>query len=145
MKKLFFGLLIIAAGAGAFFYFKNKKLTIAKSPDQKELILGKWKMNSIQTPEDSNSNFLVGIMGMIDSNLMKYEYEFTKDGNIHRSFGDSLTKDGSRYEWDSKDQLVWKDYPSDTTGETFKIVQLTEDSLKVETADSALILFTKLK
>lgn len=145
MKKLIFGLLIIAAGAGAFFYFKNKKLTIAKSPDQKEMILGKWKMNSIQTPVDSNSNFLVGIMGMVDSNLMKYYYEFTKDGSIHRSLGDSLTKDSSRYNWDDKDQLLWKEYPSDTTGETFKIVQLTEDSLKVETADSALILFTKLK
>jgi hypothetical protein len=145
MKKLFFGLLIIAAGAGAFFYFKNKKQIIAASPDQKELILGKWKMNSIQTPMDSSSSFMVGIMGMVDTNLMKYDYEFTKDGNIRRSLGDSLTKDSSRYEWNATDQLVWKDYPSDTTGELLKITRLTTDSLQLQSPDSAIIIFTKLK
>lgn len=145
MKKLFFGLLIAAAGAGAFFYIKNKKQIVEPSPDQKVLILGKWKMNSIQTPADSNSNILVGIMGMVDSNLMKYDYEFTKEGNIRRSLGDSLTKDSSRYEWDVKDQLVWKDYPSDSIGEALKIISISDDSLKVGTTDSAIILFTKVK
>jgi hypothetical protein len=32
MKKLFIGLLIIAAGAGAFFYLRSKQIKIADSP-----------------------------------------------------------------------------------------------------------------
>lgn len=32
MKKLFIGLLIIAAGAGVFFYLRSKQIKIADSP-----------------------------------------------------------------------------------------------------------------
>ena len=145
MKKLFFGLLILAAGAVAFFSLQNKKQIIQQFPDQKELILGEWKMNSIEAPSDSNSHFFVGIMGMIDTNLMNYEYRFTKEGVVYRSLGDSVLKDSSLYHWNSADQFTWKENTSDSTGEVMKIIAISEDSLKLATTDHTIIVFAKLK
>ena len=45
MKKLFIGLLIIAAGAGAYYFLQKKKSEPTDKLD-KELLVGKWKMGS---------------------------------------------------------------------------------------------------
>lgn len=145
MKKLFIGLLVIAAGAGAFFYLRSKKHSSAEDTIQKELLVGKWKMESVQTSKDSSNSFMVGIMGMVDSNILKYGYEFTKDGNILRSLGDSVTKDSSRYEWNKKNQLVWKDDAKDSTGTALQVTQLSKDSIQLQSIDSTIVLFTKIK
>ncbi|MEI9944782.1 MAG: phosphoribosylaminoimidazolesuccinocarboxamide synthase [Chitinophagaceae bacterium] len=144
MKKLFIGLLIIAAGAATYFYLQNKKTSEANAL-QKELVIGKWKMESVQAVTDSSNDLLTGIMATVDSNLLKYNYEFTKEGNILRSLGDSITKDTSRYAWDKKDQIIWKDDAADTIGTTLQIFKLNKDSLQVQSSDSTIVLFTKLK
>ena len=145
MKKVFIGLLMLAAGAATFFLLQKKDKPITGNNIQKEWIIGKWKLDSLHFLKDSNDNFLVGIMGMVESNLKKYHYEFTKDGSISVSLGDSLTKDSSRYEWNKKDQLIWKEYPTDTTGEVFNVSIPHKDSLVVQSQDSSVLLFTKVK
>jgi len=145
MKKVFIGLLILAAGAATFFLLQKKDKPITRNNIQKEWIIGKWKLDSLHFLKDSNDNFLVGIMGMVEPNLKKYHYEFTKDGSISVSLGDSLTKDSSRYEWNKKDQLIWKEYPTDTTGEVFNVSIPHKDSLVVQSQDSSVLLFTKVK
>jgi hypothetical protein len=145
MKKLFIGLLIIAAGAAIFFLLQKKNKSSTAKDFQQEQIIGKWKLDSLRFLKDSNDNFLVGIMGMVDPNLMKYQYEFTKDGSIAFSLGDSIIKDSSRYEWDKENQLVWKEHPADTSGDIFKISLLNNDSLTLQSKDSSVLLFTKVK
>ena len=145
MKKVFIGLLMLAAGAATFFLLQKKDKPITRNNIQKEWIIGKWKLDSLHFLKDSNDNFLVGIMGMVEPNLKKYHYEFTKDGSISVSLGDSLTKDSSRYEWNKKDQLIWKEYPTDTTGEVFNVSIPHKDSLVVQSQDSSVLLFTKVK
>src|SRR5687767_921506 len=145
MKKVFIGLLMLAAGAATFFLLQKKDKPITRNNIQKEWIIGKWKLDSLHFLKDSNDNFLVGIMGMVEPNLKKYHYEFKKDGSISVSLGDSLTKDSSRYEWNKKDQLIWKEYPTDTTGEVFNVSIPHKDSLVVQSQDSSVLLFTKVK
>lgn len=145
MKKLIFGLLIIAAGAGLFFYLQNKKETSSQNNIQKELLIGKWKMSSIQEGKDSSNNLLVGIMGLVDTNILNYDYEFTKDQKINRFLGDSLTKDSSVYEWNKNNQLIWKEYYRDSVGEALQVLKLNNDSLQLRDKDSMLIYFTKVK
>ena len=145
MKKLFIGLLIVAAGAAIFFLLREKNKSITANNFQQEQIIGKWKFNSLLFSKDSNDNFMPGIMGMVDSNLSKYHYEFTKDGFITFSLGDSLIRDSSRYEWDKESQLVWKENPADTSGDVFKVSRLTIDSLALQSKDSSVLLFTKVK
>ena len=145
MKKAFMGLLIPAAGAGAYYFLQKKDKLITGSNIQHERIIGKWKLDSLHFLKDSNDNFLAGIMGMVEPNLKKYDYEFTKDGSIFLSLKDSLTKDSSRYEWTRKDQLVWKEYPADTSGNIFNVSMPGRDSLFLRSEDSVILQFTKLK
>lgn len=145
MKKVFIGLLMLAAGAATFFLLQKKDKPITRNNIQKEWIIGKWKLDSVLLPKDTNVNFIAGIMKMIEPDLMKYHYEFKKDGSISVSLGDSLTKDSSRYEWNKKDQLIWKEYPTDTTGEVFNVSIPHKDSLVVQSQDSSVLLFTKVK
>ena len=145
MKKLFIGLLILAAGAATFFLLQKKDKQIITNNIQQEQIIGKWKLDSLFFLRDPNDNFMVGIMGMVDPHLMKYQYEFTKDGYLSLSLGDSLTKDSTRYEWNKKDQLVWKEYPTDSSGNIFKVSLLNNDSLVLQSEDSSILLFTKVK
>jgi hypothetical protein len=145
MKKVFIGLLILAAGAATFCLLQKKEKPIIGNNIQKESIIGKWKLDSILLPKDSNNNFTAGIMGIVAPDLMKYHYEFKKTGAIFLSLGDSLTKDSSRYEWNKKDQLVRKEYPADTVGDIFTVSTLNNDSLALQSEDSVILLFRKLK
>jgi hypothetical protein len=126
MNKLFIGLLIVAAGAGAFFLLRKKNNTTTNDI-KKEWIVGKWKADAGK-----------------DSAFSSYNYDFLKDGNILRSLNDSAKADTSHYEWKAN-ELVWKEKISDSTGKTFSVLKLTQDSLQVQSKDSVTILFTKLK
>ena len=145
MKKVFIGLLILAAGAAIYFLLQKKDKHITGHGIQKEWIVGKWKLDSILLPKDSSDNFAAGLPGIVAPDLMKYHYEFKKEGAIFFSLGDSLMKDSSRYEWNKKDQLIWKEYPADTSGDIFNVSILNNDSFTVQSEDSTTLLFTKLK
>jgi hypothetical protein len=143
MKKVFIGLLILAAGAGAFFFLRKKQNNIANNNIQKEWVIGKWRLDSIILSKDSNDKFTTGIIGIVAPDLMKYRYEFKTGGSVLLT--DSLTKDSSNYEWNKKNQLVWKENPADTSGEIFNVSIPHKDSLILQSTDSAVLLFTKVK
>ena len=129
MNKLFIGLLIIAAGAGVYFFVLKKKNSTTGTTINKELIIGKWKVDAGN-----------------DSVLSQYRYDFTKEGNVLRSPNDSAAVAvTSYYEWNKKNELVWKETAADSAGKVFAVVKLTQDSLQVLSKDSATILFTKVK
>ena len=131
MNKLLIGLLIVAAGAGAFFYFNQR--TSSKPPQDlltKEWIVGKWKTDAVMAN---------------DSNFSKYQFDFQKEGNVVRRLNDSVKTDTSCYEWSKANELVWKEKASDATGKVYVVVKLTQDSLQVQAADSSTVLFTRIK
>ena len=128
MKNVFIGLLIVAAGTGVFFLLRNKKEPAAGNEINKEWIVGKWKVDAGK-----------------DSVFNQYRYDFQKDGNILRSLSDSAKADTSFYEWNKKDELVWKEKQNDSTTSVFSVIKLTPDSLQIRSKDSATILFTRLK
>lgn len=129
MNKLFIGLLIVAAGASALFYFYRKTCNKpAQDPLTKEWIIGKWKASTEK-----------------DSVFSRYSYNFLKDGSIVRLLNDSAKTDTSYYEWNKKNDLVWKEKASDSTGKSYSVVKLTQDSLQFQAFDSSTVLFTKMK
>ena len=145
MKKVFIGLLIIAAGTAAYYLLQKKNSPVTGNTIQQENTIGKWKLDSLYALKDTSNNFMLGIIGIIEPDLRKYNYEFKKDGSISLSIGDSLTADKSRYEWNKNNQLTWKEHPADTTGELFTVSLLNTDSRSLLSADSAVLLFTKVK
>lgn len=141
--KLFIGLLIIAAGAGAFFFLRNKKSETNNSI-QKELLIGQWKLDSIDVKAKDSTGQFVAFIAAIDSKFYKYHYDVRDDGNILRSVADSVTADTSHYQWTKKNELAWKENPNDSS-EVFIVTKLNSDSLLLQSKESAVLFFTKLK
>jgi|GEM_PF-1950168 hypothetical protein len=140
MKKAILAVILLAAAGGGVCYFLlNKKPS--SSNIQKNLIIGKWKMNSLREGKDSVSLF-TGIMGMIDSNIFHYNYDFRKDGSILKLLKDSAQKDTSHYEWSKRNVLLWKEQ-GDSIGELLTIAKLSTDSMVLQTKDSATIYFKR--
>lgn len=145
MKKVFIGLLIVAAGAAIYFLLQKKKEPIIHQSINKEHLMGKWKLDSLLLPKDSDTGFISGILKAIDPKLSKYQYEFNQNGTISLLQADSLTKDSMQYVWTNNDQLVWKEEPADTSEKTFSISALNKDSLLLLSDDSTLLLFKRVK
>ena len=130
MNKLFIGLLIVAAGAGAFFLLRQKKSNNSTTKINKEWIIGQWK----------TENSIPG-----DSAFHLFRYDFLKEGHIVRFLNDSSTADTIHYEWKKNNELRWSGNALDTTIKEFAVIKLSIDSLQLQTKDSAVILFTKIK
>lgn len=143
MKKTILAVILVAAVGGAAYYLLQKKKQNAVSNFKQEQIIGKWNLDSITEGKDSASLF-VGIMGMIDSNIMKYDYDFRKEGIIVKLLKDSVQKDTTQYEWTKDNQLIWKEQ-GDSTGQALAITTLNTDSLVLKTKDSTTIYFKKVK
>ncbi|MBL7732555.1 MAG: hypothetical protein JNM88_15370 [Chitinophagaceae bacterium] len=133
MKNVFIGLLIIAAGAGVYFFILKKK----KPGDEtvsinKELIIGKWQLAAAEPLKDSA--------------LLKYSYDF-QPGNIAMVMkADSAKTDTARYEWNKANELVMKENNSDTANHVFAVLKLTKDSLQLRgISDSMKVLLIKTR
>jgi hypothetical protein len=85
------------------------------------------------------------VQGLSDSKLNKYLYEFKKDGAVSRSVGDSLTSGSASYKWNRENQLVWKENPADTNGTIFNVSVITQDSLLLQSIDSVVLFFKRVK
>ena len=145
MKKLFIGLLVIAAGATAFFLILNKKNEPTRIV-QKEWVIGQWKLDTLSVqPNDSTSGQMIALVAALDSNFLKYRYDVRQDGSIIQSLNDSIPADTSYYDWGKKDELLIKESARDSTIELFTVTKLTIDSLLLLSKDSTAFLFTRLK
>ena len=143
MNKFILGLLLIAAAAGIFFVLQQQKSNTTDGIN-KELIFGKWKIKSYDAKTDSSNALFVGIMGIVDSNTLKYSYEFTKDGKILRFLNDTISEDTSLFVW-KKDMLLWIENKQDTVGELMLVNKLIKDSLLIQSDDSTKISFAREK
>jgi hypothetical protein len=144
MNKLLAGLLIAAIGAGAFFFLRNKK-SETNALFQKDLLIGKWKIDSLHVKAKDSSAAFTAVISAPDSNFSRYHYDFRADGNVLTSVMDSAKADTSHYEWSKKNELVWKEHPNDSTSEIFVVAKLNSDSLLLQSMDSAVLFFSRLK
>jgi hypothetical protein len=141
MKKVFIGLLIVAAGT-AFYLLLNKKSNPGNRSIQKDLIIGNWKLDSIYSLKDSGFNAKAGVKGSLAQLLLKYSYEFNADGFIALWPKDSSTT-GNGYEWIGKKRLAWKEFPANKTIEVFEVPVLNFDTLALVSNDSIVLSFIK--
>ena len=130
MKKIFIGLLIIAAGTASYFLFIQKKNKPFTQSLNKELIIGKW-ITREAFPGDTV--------------LPRHGFEFQKEGLVIRLEGDSVRADTAHYEWNKNNELLWKQSKTDSISKTFQVNKLTTDSLILQRADSSVLLFIKTK
>ena len=119
--------LVAAVGAGVYYYPNKKQNT--PSSTSKDLIVDKWKMDSlvVNKARDSSVKSHEGILNLVDSSLKKYEIEFRKDSLILQIL-DGKIQDTSHYEFaDDKNILIWSDL--DSTKTKWNISKLDSTSL----------------
>ena len=130
MKKLIIGLLIVAAGAGTYMYFQNKKASEKPQPDH-ALINGTWQADTLQAGKDKA--------------FAGNSYNFADSNRLILTSKDSLAvKDTLEYNWEKNGQLSWK-HKKDSAAISFSVISLSKDSLQLQTADSSHILLLKTR
>lgn len=141
MKKIVLAVILLAAAGGGLYYLLQKqKLSVNVKQEQ---ILGKWKMDSLATTNDSTA-LIIALIGTVDSNFMNYDYDFKKEGIVLKYLKDSVQKDTARYELTKNNQLVWKE-AGKVTADSLIVDILNKDSLVLRTKDSSTFYFKKVK
>ena len=143
MKKIILAVILVAAAGGATYYLLQKK----KHPDlgsrvNKELVTGKWKIDSLDISRTKDSSIALALL-VVDSNLNKYEFEIDKKGLIIQSFN-GVVEDTSNYKFTSDNQLlVWT--KADSAKNTWTINKLDSIRMVVHDTDSTVFSFRKIK
>jgi hypothetical protein len=143
MKNVFILLLVAAIGGGVYYYFSHKQKT--SSLNSKELILGKWKMDSLTIARVNDSSKSRGgiLVNVLDTSLSRYEFEFKKDSLVFKILNGKI-EDTSYYKFvDNKNILLWDN--TNTSKTKWTINKLDTSSLVVQDADSASFFFKKIK
>jgi hypothetical protein len=145
MKIVFIVLLIAAIGGGVYYYYSSHKQRYS-STGAKELIPGKWKIDSLVLSHAIDSSSEPGkklLRNFMDSSLNSYEFEFTKDNLVFQTLNGKI-QDTVHYRIaDAKNILLWSN--NDTTKTKWAISKLDTSNLVVMDIDSATFFFKKLK
>ena len=147
MNKLFIGLLIIAAGAGAFFYLRKKNKSATGNGIKKEWILGQWKVDSLSASKDTSNENLLFMLYASDTNAKKDVIHFYDDGLLLITYPyDSLSKNDTAYfQWSKDNALLFKDKMTDSLSSTMLVKQPDSLHMVLQTKDSSLIYLQKEK
>lgn len=132
MKKLFIGLLVLAAGGAVFLLLNKKKNSTEVATINKTFILGKWKPISKEPATDTLQT--------------QYQFDFLKEGIVLRVSNDSIKADTTHYEWNKANELVMKESATDSAGTLYTVVKLTADTLQVQSkTNNVSLLLTKAR
>jgi hypothetical protein len=141
MKSLFIVMLLAAIGVGVYFYFSQKQKS--SSSNRKELILGRWKVDSIGNGNGDMSMRTVRFFTALDSSLKNYELDFQKNVLISQAHSGEM-RDTSHYEFDEHSNLLtWNN--KDTIKTKWNIERLDSAILILKDRDSASFYFQRMK
>lgn len=141
MKSIFIVLLI--AAVGAYFYFSKKQKQ--KPFTSKELILGKWKVDSwVPTMKPGPLSKFKGTSTKADDSSMKnFDFEFRKDSLVIQTF-DKAIRDTSHYAFaDTKELLLWD--RRDSVKSKFLIAKIDSNDMTLMDKDSIAFYFRRIK
>jgi hypothetical protein len=133
MKSLFIVLLLAAIGVGVYFYFSQKQKS--SSSNRKELILGRWKVDSIVNGNSDTSMHTGRFFSALDSSFKNYEVDFQNEGLIFQTHNGEM-KDTSHYEFDDHGNLLsWSN--NDSVKTKWNIERLGSLTLILKDRDGA--------
>jgi len=138
MKKVFIVLLIVAIGAGVYFYFSRKPK--ASTSNSKELIVGEWRVDSLQVPND-DTIFDFEKIGLSSKAIFKFD----TTGLVVRQQFDSTIADTSFYRFVENNQMVWSHMPKDSLTKPMHIVNLSAGKLTLQCYDNSRAVLTKVE
>src|SRR6187401_670712 len=110
MKKSILAVILVAA-AGSIAYYLLQKEKHENLSIRKELVIGKWKIDSLVYKKDSTNDGLTFFLIAWDSIARKQEYDFQVNGELFISLSnDSVSKkDTFSFKWGKDKELLWKE------------------------------------
>jgi hypothetical protein len=143
MKKLFIGLLVVGAATTGILLFLNQQNKPPTNPSfTQEMIVGDWRLDSLGFKDSTGE---ANILASLNSNLVKYQFRFTKDSTLLISIPDSAVADTSKYLVNKDNQLIVFHDAKGLFTDSLKINVLNKDSLVAFDKDSTALFFTKAK
>lgn len=131
MKNVFIGLLIAAAGAGAYFFLIRKEKPSGQSEGlRKEWFIGQWK---IVTPGP-----------VTDSASQSADWDFRKNGLALMTDRTART-DTFHFAWKNERSILITAQPGDSSGREYQIIQLSADSMQWKGTDEQSFQLLKVK
>jgi hypothetical protein len=143
MKKIILAVILVAAIGGAAYWLLQNKKQNAVIGFKQEQIIGKWKLDSLSVKNDS-TDLALALITALDSNLMKYTYDFREDGKVLHLLQDSVLNDSSTYYWTKEKDLILKEQ-GEPVGDSLNVEKLNRDSLVLRSKDSTTMYFKKAK
>jgi hypothetical protein len=146
MKKMLLAVIVMATAGGALYYFLQNKKHSSENNFQKDLIIGKWKIDSLEIKNDSAKSDIGLLLFAMDSVERQKVYEVRNDGYIYASLPyDSLSKkDTSSFSWGKSNEFLFKESVTDSLPESFKVVKLDKSDFVLQSKDSVLIYLKKI-
>jgi hypothetical protein len=145
MKKIILAVIFLAAAGGGVYYLLEKKKNHSVSI-RKELVTGKWKLDSLKAINDSvdKNNFALLLYAM-DSAAHLRQYDFKTNGYIiTTSTADPVPgNDSSSFSWEAGNKIRWQEKLSDTTGEIMTVLKLDKKDMVLRSSDSLLLYFSR--
>lgn len=139
MKKLFIAAVLIAALGGALYYFSEMQKPQSASPGLKNVVIGIWQIDSVALSAKDSGNAIALFALSLNSNFLKYSYEFKEDGAIIKKLGDSTLAEKINYQFkDSAGIIITED-------ETFELMftEKLKDGFVLMDKDSAAYYFKR--
>src|SRR4030095_5388246 len=127
MKKIIMAVILLAAAGGITYYLLQKnRVENSLTTIDKELVIGKWKIDSLVAQKDSTKNGIVLLLFAMDPNTRKEVYDFQINGQVFISLpNDSISKkDTSSFIWGKDNELLWKNNYSDSPAESMTVIKL---------------------
>lgn len=147
MKKIILAVILLAAAGGGIYYLLQKKKQTEPTTINKELVLGRWKIDSLVSQKDSTEDGLALLLFAMDSTAKNEIYDFQNDGKVIVSVAsDTIAKkDTSCFFWGRDNKFLWKEKITDTVVDTMSVVKLDKQEFVLQSSDSTLIYLKKLK
>lgn len=126
MKKIILAVILLAAAGGAVYYFlSSKKASIPQQTSFKQMLLGEWKIDSVALSKKDSGNAIALFALALDSNFLKYTYDFTEDGTIIKMLGDSTLSEKNSYQLKDSATIVFTE--GDGAAESFELKLSAKD------------------
>jgi len=147
MKKIILAVILMAAAGGITYYRLKKKEQTQIVTINKDLVLGKWKIDSLVPQKDSTKDGLALLLFAIDSAARDLVYDFQADGKVlvSQSSDPATKKDTSSFSWGKDKEFLWKEKITDPTADTMTVIKLDKKDFVVKSSDSTLIYLKKAK
>lgn len=95
-------------------------------------------------PKNDSPGLIIALIGTLDSNLLKFAYDFREDGKVLHMLNDSVINDSATYYWTNKKNLVFKEQGA-SIGDSLNVEKLNKESLVLRSKDSTTMYFKKAK